>query len=166
MDWLALLTVIPDGKPDETKKRPVGKVAIESLKRAWAIRLKRSGFQDLEAPGLSEGRLSQRGCASHLYERDSSRAAEVLEDTREYYTRLTHLCWRLSDTRLPGVNDPGDRAVGLAVADGWSIRRIKTELGVGQPRIERVTRELRAMARERQTDEEDDDDGDEDKHTH
>jgi hypothetical protein len=137
---LRLLTAIMPGKPrgrgrrssdPVTRPTRVSKVSLCLMKEAWRLRLQLSGFHDLESADDPDGPLSNAGQPSHLDKADTV----TVQHAAAYYRRVGQLASKFPFSR--------DREIAEAVADGASIRDIKSSLGTGQGRIERVMHVLR-----------------------
>lgn len=98
------------------------------LTESWRIRLRLSGFHDLENPDDPDGPLSNAGQPSHLDRVDETQ----VRNAAAYYRRIGQLAMKLPFRR--------DQQIAEMVADGAGIRTIKSTLGVGQGRVERVMR--------------------------
>lgn len=154
----------PENRRNE--RRPVGRVAAAILREVWTIRLRRSGFQDLEGKSwelarrdhqsswIHEGRKSAgfrpRQAFGAAYARvDETVPTLGIGELSSRYRRMEHLSSRFADAT--------DQQIGVSLSDGVGVRTIKTQLGVGQGRVDRVARQLKAWMAE----EESDDDGQE-----
>lgn len=126
-------------------RRPVGRVTERILRKVWHLRVAKTGFRDLENPDNPDGPLSDihnpRRCLGAFGDHES---------TAEYYRRFEHLASRFEDAT--------DRAIAQALADGHVVQRVQDELHVGQGRIERVVRTVKAWMKEHR----EDDDGNQD----
>lgn len=120
-------------KPAVCRPNPL---AVLLLKEAWRLRLRLSGFHDLENPDDPDGPLSNAGQPSHFDTADSV----IVQSNAAYYRRIGQL-----SQKLPFG---GDRAIAEMLADGHGIRSIKSGLRCGQGRVERVQREIRSWVPE------------------
>lgn len=126
--------VVAAEKPASGRPNPL---ALVLLKEAWRLRLRLSGFHDLENPDDPDGPLSNAGQPSHFDTADSV----IVQSNAAYYRRIGQLSQKLPFGR--------DRAIAEMLADGHGIRSIKSGLGVGQGRIERIQRQVRSWVPER-----------------
>lgn len=110
----------------------MSRLQIILLQEAWRIRLRMSGFHDLESAEDPDGPLSNAGQPSHLDKTDSVQ----VQHAAAYYRRIGQLARHFPFRR--------DADIAEMLADGAGIRSIKVKLGCGQGRIERVLRVIRA----------------------
>lgn len=121
-----------------TRGRPSRLMLRELQKVQWRdIMANDPVFRDLESADDPDGALSNKGQPSHLDRLD----AETFGATEHYYRRL--------DLLAPILPYVLDRRIGLAIAAGKSMRKIKETFNVGQSRIDRVHRAMRAWIPER-----------------
>lgn len=129
---------VPAVAPSDSKStagRP-NPLALPLLKEAWRLRLRISGFHDLENPEDPDGPLSNAGQPSHFDTADSV----TVQSNAAYYRRIGRL-----EQKLPFGRD---RAIAEMLADGHGIRSIKSKLRCGQGKVERVQREIRSWVPE------------------
>lgn len=109
-------------------------VAQIILTDLWDLRLARANFRDLEVRGQG---ASLRRC-SMLASDPMSRARPGCRgmDRGAYYEQLQRERWRFEDL------DPTDREIAWMLAEGSSVREVKTSLRVGQYRIQLVLSEM------------------------
>lgn len=117
--------------------RQTGALLQAILRKVWSLKLRRSGFHDIERP--NDDRLSSWRYPTHV-----SPGSEVAE-VAAHYRRMEHLSARFENEM--------DRNIGVALSDGWPVRHLKDKLGVGQDRIERVAKQLRIWMKEKENDE-------------
>lgn len=114
------------------RRAPLSRLQVLLLQESWRIRLRISGFHDLENPEDPDGPLSNAGQPSHLDRTDSVQ----VQHAAAYYRRIGQLARHFPFHK--------DAVIAEMLADGAGIRTIKAKLGTGQGRIERVLRVIRA----------------------
>lgn len=134
-------------------RRPVGRVAAAILREVWTIRLRRSGFQDLEGKGWDISRRGTPGAWIHEGRKGAGFTPATSEPTlrvrdidelSSWYRKMEHLSSRFADAT--------DQQIGVSLSDGVGVRTIKTQLGVGQGRVDRVARQLKTWMAEKESD--------------
>lgn len=117
--------------PSTVRRAVLSRLQVILLQEAWRIRLRLSGFHDLENAEDPDAPLSNAGQPSHL---DRTDAVQV-QHAAAYYRRMGQFP-RFFPIRR-------DARIADMIADGVGTRTIKEKLVVGQSRIERVLRIIR-----------------------